>query len=192
MLLLLAHRGAPAAAAVGPAAPQRQPAGHRALGLEGGQVVLRLARRRLAPVWTHNKLSLSPHTRGCRGEETQSATARGGGFGDRGSSGCLPSSLASLPPSPALLLLFWAGVAAASPACWPGTPAPLPTGTAEEELEAEEATAAATAEDEEAAECLLLLLWTPPAPWPPGAPAWWLAECLDGLRWLLAAGLLLE
>ena len=68
VLLLLAHRGAPAAAAVGPAAPQRQPAGHRALGLEGGQVILRLAHRRLAPICTHNGHTLSPHTSWCSGK----------------------------------------------------------------------------------------------------------------------------
>lgn len=88
----------------------------------------------------------------------------------------LPCSRGSVAPSPATVL-FCTGF---SPACCP-TP-PLASATAEDELEEDDTTAVA---EEEGGGCLEI----PPVAAP--TPLWLVvAVCLDGLRWLPAAGLL--
>lgn len=86
--------------------------------------------------------------------------------------GLLPCSLLSALPSPAVLLCT--GFRSA-------TPSPLSTTTAELD---EGAGRLAAADEEDEGPCLE----TTPAAAP--AALWLLAECLDGLRWLPAAGLL--
>lgn len=91
-----------------------------------------------------------------------------------GGGGFSPCSLVSALLSPAEL--FCTGFSSA----WWATSSPA-SATAEEELEEEAATAV---EDEDEGACLETL------PVAPLTPLWLAAACLDGLRWLPAAGLL--